>query len=195
MKAKVEEMDDMCKISNVKLSDKIEVPIAFRNAIDLITKLQKVPIGSLILALCSPTPGRKENVLFIIGYEDGFFSIGWNNTENEEQIEKMKSGENFNCTWYYNENGKSLSKFNVKTDDRDFAMRFLRDLFIYLNPVANIDNITVSLDFSEIANHLGVYNKGESFEYDFYPDGKESSMEQFEKLIDLHKRYILENES
>ena len=176
-------------ISMIKLSDNLKVPTAIRNAINKIKEIGFIPNQCLLLDVYSRSTTYSENVICQMGYEDSFFSIGWHNVEDEGQIEKMKNWKNFDCIWYYHKDGRCLSKFNIETDDIDFAMKFLTDLFIYLNPAVRIEDVSVALDFAEVANALGEGAKGMDYEYHFYPDGTESSTEQFMKCVGLLDRY------
>ena len=180
--------------SLMKLPDNVLVPTSLKNAVNKIREIGFIPNQCLVIDIYSQHTTGCENVLCDVGFEDGFLSVGWHNIEEENQIDKMKGWKNFDCIWYYYEGGRWLSKFNIETDDFDFAMKLLTDLFVYLNPTVNIEDVTVSLDFYNVANALGGGYRRSDYEYVFYPDGKESSTEQYYKCINLLDRYILEIE-
>ena len=90
-------------ISKERVPDNLNVPTAIRNAVNKIREIGFVPDQCVIIDIYSQETTSCENVLSKIGYEDGFLSIGWFNTEEEEQIEKLRNWKNFDCIWVYNE--------------------------------------------------------------------------------------------
>lgn len=170
----------------------VEVPTALRNAVDKIIGMGFVPKGIVALDLYKRDNDSHENLLCNIGYEEGNFIISWHNEEDKANVDKMRAWKNFDCLWYYRSGKRFLSKLNLETEEKEFAMKFLTDLFMFINPDINVDDLCVSLDFSDVAEQLGMKGKGESFEYEFYPDGSESSPQQEEKCKAVLQKYIEE---
>lgn len=179
-------------VSLITVPENIKVPTALRNAVDKIIGMGYVPKGLITLDLYKHDNDRQENLLCNIGYEEGNLIISWHNAEDKDHVDKLKAWKNFDCIWYYKSGNRYLSKLNLETEDKEFALKFLTDLFTFLNPDINVDDLCVSLDFSEAADQIGLKGQGENFEYEFYPDGSESSPQQEEKYRAILQRYVEE---
>lgn len=174
------------------VSDNLKVPAALRNAVDKIIGLGFVPKNLIAMDLYERDNDGRENLLCNIGYEEGNLIISWHKAEDKDQGDKMRAWKNFDCLWSYRSGRRYLSKLNLETGEKEIAMKFLTDLFTFLNPDTNVDDLCVSLDFSDAANHLGLNRQDENFEYEFYPDGGESPQLQEEKCRAVLQRYVEE---
>ena len=171
------------------VSDNLKVPAALRNAVDKIIGMDFVPKGIINLALYKSDINSQEDLLCNIGYEEGDLIISWHYMEDKDHVDKMRAWKNFDCIWHYRSGKRYLSKLNLETEDKEFALKFLTDLFTFLNPDVSVDDLCVSLDFSEAADQIGMKGQGENFELEFYPDGSESSPQQEEKCRTILQRY------
>lgn len=179
-------------ISLITVPDNINVPTALRNAVDKIIGMGLVPKSLITLDLYKRDIDSQENLLCNIGYEEGNLIISWHNAEDKDHVDKMRAWKNFDCIWYYRSGKRYLSKLNLETEDKEFALKFLTDLFTFLNPEISVDDLCMSLDFSEPADQIGLKGPGENFELEFFPDGCESSPHQEEKCREVLQRYIKE---
>lgn len=179
-------------ISLITVPDNIKVPTALRNAVDKIIGMDLVPKSLITLDLYKRDNDNQENLLCHIGYEEGNLIISWHNAEDKDHVDKMKAWKNFDCIWYYRFRERYLSKLNLETEDKEFALKFLTDLFTFLNPDIKVDDLCVSLDFSEAAEQIGLNGQEENFELEFYPYGSESSPQQEEKCRAVLQRYVEE---
>lgn len=177
-------------VSLITVPDNLKVPVALLNAVDKIIAMGFVPKDVVVLDLYNRDIDSQENLLCNIGYEEGNLIISWHNLEDKAHVDKMRAWKNFDCVWYYRSGKRYLSKLNLETEEKEFVMKFLTDLFMFLNPDINIDDLCVSLDFSNVADQLGIKRKGEKFECEFFPDGSESSPQQEEKCRVILQRYI-----
>lgn len=190
----MEEVENISRgdVSSITVPDNLKVPAALRNAVDKIIGMGFVPKDIVTLDLYKRDIDSQENLLCKIGYEEGSLIISWHHVEDRDHIDNMRAWKNFDCIWYYRSGKRYLSKLNLETEEKEFAMKFLADLFAFLNPEINIDDICVSLDFADVASQLGLKVRGEDFEYEFYPDGSESSTQQEEKCRAVLQRYVEE---
>ena len=179
-------------ISLFTVSDSLRIPIALRNAVDKIIGMGFVPKDTITLDLFKRDIESQESVSCNIGYEEGELIISWYCMEDKAHVDKMRAWKNFDCIWYYKSGERYLSRFNLETREREFVLKFLTDLFTFLHPDINVDDLCVSLDFTQAREQLGLSGPGENFEYEFYPDGSESSPEQEEKCMEVLQRYIEE---
>lgn len=130
------------------LEDDIVVPQTLHDAV-LRIKGMNIKSGDEILVemFCENNPDFNESVMFWAGFEGEKFWFSWDWIyDSDERMINLKSYRNFKClNWLDEDNGMKMECCSLKTADIDYALRFLTDYFLFLNPKVKPEDIQVDI--------------------------------------------------
>ena len=130
------------------LEDDIVVPQTLHDAVSRIKTMNIMPDDSILVEMyCANNPDFNESVMFWAGFESDKFWFDWDWIyDSDERMNNLKSYRNFQCLDWTDENdGMKMECCSLKTADIDYALRFLTDYFLFLNPMVKTEDILVDV--------------------------------------------------
>ena len=132
------------------LEDDIVVPPTLHDAVLRVKEMNITSDDSILVEMyCENTPDFNESVMFWAGFEGDKFCFDWDWIVDEEKMKRLKDYHNFKCFgWLDEDDSMKMECCSLKTADIDYALRFLTDYFLFLNPKVKTEDILVDVTLS-----------------------------------------------
>lgn len=179
-----------------KFDDALTIPESLRKAIFMIKEMDmhsnddsiildffsKSELNSLVFPVCW------------ISYSYGWIDISTEWVFDEDNLDKHMSYHNRESICICHMGDCCYEGLEMRTNDVEFIMKMLTDYLMFLNPGLKTDDVSVSLSFEEAVATMACgfnadYDYNADWRCNFYADGTESTPEQFDKCMEMFKRY------
>ena len=130
------------------LEDDIVVPQTLHDAVLRIEGMNITQDDSILVEMyCENNPDYMESIMFWAGFEEGKFWFYWSWIyDSDDKMNNLKSYRNFKCLdWSDWKDCRKMECCSLSTADIDYALRFLTDYFMFLNPKVKTEDILVDV--------------------------------------------------